>query len=301
VAVASRGPAASAADRLITLGEVQALIAAAGGAITGEVKALAGASVPTGWLLADGSAVSRTTYAALYTAIGTAHGTGDGSTTFNLPDLRGRAIAGVLTNDANFGTLGQKSGESAHTLSVAEMPSHSHGLTDPGHNHSQNSHGHGVSDGGHNHNYNHGHGLTDNTHNHGASSGNSGNHTHAPSSGTGFLIYNGTSVTRGHVASGTTSTNYLFQTPTQSDLIFGGTSNPGDHNHSVSIASSYANVGVNGTGDIYTSSVGANIGIQGTTATNISNTTGIAMATAGTGTAHNVVQPTIALTVIIKT
>lgn len=54
-----------------------------------------GASAPTGWLLCHGQAVSRTTYADLFTAIGTAYGSGDGSTTFNLPDLRGRTAFGL--------------------------------------------------------------------------------------------------------------------------------------------------------------------------------------------------------------
>lgn len=63
----------------------------------GLVSAFAGAktAVPDGWILCDGSAVSRTTYAKLYTALGTAHGSGDGTTTFNLPDYRGRFLRGV--------------------------------------------------------------------------------------------------------------------------------------------------------------------------------------------------------------
>lgn len=61
----------------------------------GAVHAFAGASAPTGWLLCNGAAVSRTVYAALFAAIASAHGSGDGSTTFNLPDYRGRMIRGV--------------------------------------------------------------------------------------------------------------------------------------------------------------------------------------------------------------
>lgn len=68
----------------------------AGGAAgtTGDIKARALSTVPAGWLECDGAAVSRTTYAALFTAIGTTYGAGDGSTTFNLPDLRGEFIRG---------------------------------------------------------------------------------------------------------------------------------------------------------------------------------------------------------------
>lgn len=63
----------------------------------GAVIPFAGSSAPTGFLLADGSAVSRTTYSALFTAIGTTFGAGDGSTTFNLPDLRGIFVRGAGT------------------------------------------------------------------------------------------------------------------------------------------------------------------------------------------------------------
>ena len=65
-----------------------------GGAPTGCVFAFAGSSAPMGWLLCYGQAVSRTTYASLFSVIGTTYGVGDGSTTFNLPDLRGRSVAG---------------------------------------------------------------------------------------------------------------------------------------------------------------------------------------------------------------
>lgn len=67
----------------------------AGGEPVGTIMAFAGGAVPAGYLLADGTAVSRTTYADLFAAIGTTWGSGDGSTTFNLPDLRGRFLRGV--------------------------------------------------------------------------------------------------------------------------------------------------------------------------------------------------------------
>lgn len=103
-----------------------------GASPAGTVLTFAGASVPSGWLLCDGAAVSRTTYASLFAAIGTAHGSGDGSTTFNLPDMRGRVPIGVgqgtlLTNR----TLGQKLGEETHKLTISEMPKHSHNYNIP--------------------------------------------------------------------------------------------------------------------------------------------------------------------------
>jgi phage-related tail fiber protein len=62
---------------------------------SGAVMAFAGSAAPEGWLICDGSSVSRTQYASLFAAIGTAHGSGDGTTTFQLPDYRGRFLRGV--------------------------------------------------------------------------------------------------------------------------------------------------------------------------------------------------------------
>lgn len=70
----------------------------------GSATLFFGASAPTGWLFCDGSAVSRTTYSALFTAIGTTYGVGNGSTTFNLPDLRGRLPMGAGTGNQSGGS-----------------------------------------------------------------------------------------------------------------------------------------------------------------------------------------------------
>lgn len=80
----------------------------------------AGKTAPSGWLLCDGSAVSRTTYSALYDAIGTTYGSGDGSTTFNLPNMSGRVPVGVSSPYK----LGATGGEATHKLTVGEMPEH---------------------------------------------------------------------------------------------------------------------------------------------------------------------------------
>lgn len=93
----------------------------------GEVKVFAGASAPSGYLLCDGAAVSRATYAALYAVVGTTYGVGDGSTTFNLPNLKGRVPAGRDASQSEFDTLGETGGAKTHTLSLAETPSHNHG------------------------------------------------------------------------------------------------------------------------------------------------------------------------------
>lgn len=71
---------------------------------SGVILPFGGTTAPTGWLICDGSAISRTTYAALFSAVGTTHGTGDGSTTFNLPDMQGVFPRGAGTNGtSNYG------------------------------------------------------------------------------------------------------------------------------------------------------------------------------------------------------
>lgn len=104
--------------------------------IVGEVRTFAMDALPAGWLPCDGAAVSRATHAALFTAIGTAWGAGDGMTTFNVPDLRGRSPMGSGTGTLlTPRTLAQTLGEEQHQLDVAELAAHSHPVTDVGHTH----------------------------------------------------------------------------------------------------------------------------------------------------------------------
>jgi len=95
----------------------------------GTIAAFGGSSIPSGWLECNGAAVSRTTYSDLFTAIGTTYGVGDGSTTFNLPDLRGRTSIGKGTGSGlSARTIGATGGEETHTLTTTEIPSHTHSI-----------------------------------------------------------------------------------------------------------------------------------------------------------------------------
>ena len=109
----------------------------------GSIMPFAGSSAPAGWLICDGSSVNRTTYATLFGVIGSAWGNGDGSTTFNLPDLRGRFLRGVdggagRDPDAAGRTAsnpGGNTGNNVGTVQGDEVKPHNHTITDPGHNH----------------------------------------------------------------------------------------------------------------------------------------------------------------------
>ena len=93
----------------------------------GVILPYGGSSAPSGYLLCQGQAVSRSTYAALFAVLGTRYGAGDGSSTFNLPDMRGRVPVGFDGGQAEFNALGNAGGAKTHTLTVDEMPAHAHG------------------------------------------------------------------------------------------------------------------------------------------------------------------------------
>lgn len=122
------------------------LLASAGGDVSVPVGAgmdYWGTTAPSGWIFPYGQALNRTTYAALFAVMGTTYGAGDGSTTFNVPDKRGRASFGKddmggtsanrLTDQAggfNGDMLGDSGGEETHTLSEAEVPASTVSITD---------------------------------------------------------------------------------------------------------------------------------------------------------------------------
>ena len=116
--------------------------------MTGTVLSFAGSTAPDGWLLCYGQAVSRTTYANLFAAIGTTFGVGNGTTTFNVPDLRGRVAAGkdnmggtaasrlTATGTGHPGidgsALGAVGGADRHALAETQMPLHAHDTNQSG-------------------------------------------------------------------------------------------------------------------------------------------------------------------------
>ena len=96
----------------------------------GSIKLYGGATAPNGYLFAQGQEVSRTTYSELFSIYGTAFGEGDGSTTFNLPNLKGKVIVGLDETDTDFNSLGKTGGNKTHTQTVNELASHTHHLKD---------------------------------------------------------------------------------------------------------------------------------------------------------------------------
>lgn len=94
----------------------------------GMLAPYAGKTAPAGWLLCDGSAVSRTAYAALFAVIGTTYGAGNGSTTFALPDLRGRVAAGANASNA----LASRAGADSKQIARANLPAEKLNLEDNG-------------------------------------------------------------------------------------------------------------------------------------------------------------------------
>jgi microcystin-dependent protein len=124
-----------------TMGQLTAGV----GVPIGAVIDFWGTTPPEGFLFAAGQEISRETYSTLFAIIGTAGGVGNGSTTFNLPDYRGRVAAGkddmggtsaARLNTIASTTLGTAGGLQTHTLTTAQLAAHSHTVTDPGHNHS---------------------------------------------------------------------------------------------------------------------------------------------------------------------
>jgi microcystin-dependent protein len=111
----------TSADQLARKAYVDAIIP------VGVIQQYAGTTAPnSNYLLAQGQAISRSTYATLFSLIGTTYGAGDGSTTFNIPNLKGRIPVGLDSAQTEFDALAETGGAKTHALSATEMPSHTH-------------------------------------------------------------------------------------------------------------------------------------------------------------------------------
>ena len=235
-----------------------------------------GPSAPSGnFALPAGQAISRTAFAALFALIGTTYGAGDGSTTFNLPDLRGRALFGkddmggsaasrvtAAGSGINGTTLGATGGAETVTLATSQIPSHTHAnaLSDPGHTHPVSGSTGGVSN-------NHQHSFS------GTTSGISAQHAHsAPglASTGGFLGGGGLAAVTGYAGGSATQTG--TESADHSHTYGGSTgSENADHSHGFSTTS-----GASGTG------------------------ASIVNAAAGGGLAHNNMPPTMMVNYIMR-
>jgi microcystin-dependent protein len=256
----------------------------------GIITQYGGSVAPSGWLICDGSAVSRTnaTYARLFAAIGTTYGVGDGSTTFNVPNLKGRVPVGYDATQVEFDALAETGGAKTHTLTSAQMPSHTHGVgtytisTAADHSHSNtfsigNSSSHSHGDGT----------LT---------VASSGSHSHDPSFNVlnyqGFL-YNVTSYSTGYITGRDSNNDGTIDGTTNTFGIAVGTlptttSNGSLHTHDVS--------GSTALDGIHDHSISGGVSNGGS---HFHTLSGASLAT-GEGQAHNNLQPYIVVNYIVK-
>lgn len=94
----------------------------------GTIMPYSGSEEPVNWITCDGRELNRFEYEDLFTIIGTTYGEGDGSTTFNIPNLKGKIPVGFDSEDGDFNAVGKTGGEKTHTLTIEEMPKHRHGI-----------------------------------------------------------------------------------------------------------------------------------------------------------------------------
>lgn len=266
--------------------EIEAL---QGATATGMIEMYAGSSAPTGWLMCRGQAVSRTTYAALYAVVGTTFGVGDGSTTFNLPDLEKRFPRGAGT-----AAVGDAGGAETVALDLASTPPHDHtGIIQ-----SAGSHDHGgsiASSGGHTHSYTT---STDGGHTHTVSTSNTGDHTHTTTINSGGSHSH--NIANASPASGNSHDHYEDGSPTTFTYTTGAA---GSHSHTVTLASggSHSHTVTPGTSGAHTHTVSSDTELDHTHTLTSDGDHTHTTAAVGSGTPHENMPAYLALNFIIKT
>lgn len=228
--------------------------------------------VPPLWLECNGQAVSRTTYAALFAAIDTTYGSGDGSTTFNLPDSRGRTRVGLDSTKTAYNAVGKTGGAETVALTVAQMPAHTH--NGPSHSHTTSNHRHtGPS---------HSHSGPSHSHGSGTLSISGGSHAHS------IETESNSDASHSH---GSTTVVALGPSGNNPTSARGGIVNNAGHSHSVG-----GSTAASGTGSTGASGTGVT-GWAGNDGTGNSGTG--ATSSAGSGNAHENMPPFLVLKSLI--
>lgn len=277
------------------------------GSFVGQVVWTAGPTTPDGYLECNGAEVAIVTYPELAAELGNTWGTPASSSNFVLPDLRGRTVVGAGTGSGlTARTLGQTLGLESVSLTEAQLAIHDHAVQDTGHGHTllNTAHTHGLTDPGHSHGLTdpgHSHGVTDPGHSHGLTDGGHSHgvtdagHQHAGSGAANFVMdaagteYVNTAGDKGVTAANTASATTGV---TVDSATTGATVNSGTTGATVNSATTSATVDSGVTSaTVDSAELLGNVG---------ANQTGVTIADAGSGSAHENMQPGAVLRALIR-